>query len=286
MHKVSQLLPHSGGAPERVCPVARSWKFFVIPSALLLVFGVTALEAQTTVSASPSLQYLKPYAVPTILRAPLAALGDRLQSPGKERFTVTGTYSDGKADRPIQFTWELPGKMRIDLGGGSPRSVVYDGTASGATGGAATSSDDDLMESLADDRTEGLLYNLHQSGFAMRFLGSRFRTDNGLNKNYAGPYYDLFQTAATVSSRSDKASRHKLFIFDSLTGAFVQTKYEITRAGAAIMVETIHSGGTTIAGQAVPNQIIRRENGTTVFTITVATAQVAPTANDGLVKLP
>ena len=252
---------------------------------LLVVIAAPSMAQTPALPAAPN-QYLKPHAVPAILRGPLAALGDRLQNPGKERFTLAGTYTDGKGSQGLQLTWELPAKMRIDFIGGSPRSVVFDGTTTKANGAAPSSSDDDLIESLADDRTEALLYNLRQRGFSMRFLGNRFRTDKGANKNYTGPFYDIFQTFWTVAARSDKAPRQKLFLFDSNTGLLVQTTYKVVRAGATVTVETVYSGSSMVAGQAVPGQIVRLENSVNVFTIRITSAQMAATAADGLFTSP
>jgi len=220
------------------------------------------------------------------LRGPLAALGDRLQAPGKERLTQVGTYTDGKGSQPIRFTWELPGNVRIDLTGPAAHSIVFNGGTPAATGGSPSSADDDLMESLADDRAETLLYGTHRAGFSIRFLGSRFRTDHGADKAYAGPYYDISQTFSPVPVRSDKAQRQKLYLFDSTTQLLVKTTYQILRDGKTIRVDTAYSGWSKAAGQAVPGQIIRSENGVQAFTIVVNSAQIAPAANDALFAHP
>jgi hypothetical protein len=240
----------------------------------------------TTPTTSTALHYLSPTAVPQPLRGPLAALGNRLQVPGLERLTEAGMYTDSNGSQSIQFTWELPGNVRIDFTGGTSHAVVFNGTSTTATAGTPSPSDDDLIESLADDRTEALLYGPGQSGFSMRFLGERFRTDKGTNKAYAGPFYDISQTFSTVAVRSDKAKRQKLYLFDSGTQLLTKTTYQIVRAGVNIKVDTAYSGWSTISGQAVPGQIVRSENGVSVFTILVKSAQVAPTAADSLFAHP
>lgn len=58
--------------------------------------------------------YLAPSRVPPEARGVLAALGDRLARPGKERLVLSGTLTDERGARAVQVTWELPGRLRID----------------------------------------------------------------------------------------------------------------------------------------------------------------------------
>jgi hypothetical protein len=263
---------------------AYTCRIFAIIVVIAVVTSIPA-SAQTATQALP-VQYLKLYLTRTELRHPLMALGNRLQVAGQERLTIGGTYSDSKGTQPIQIAWELPGKIRIDFKGSSSRTIVFDGTKTAST--ASVASDDDLLESLGDDRAERLLYNyaLHQNMFAMRFLGGHFRTDFGKNPNYTGPFYDVPQSRATVPERSDKATREKLFLFDGGTGLLAETVYKVLRGVPVVHVETMYSSWSNVSGQAVPGQIVRRENGAVIFTIAVSGAAISATAADQLFALP
>lgn len=255
---------------------------------LALLLSTPIGWGQTVISpASPTApQYLTPAAVPITLRNALVALGDRLEQPGKERFTVAGTYTDNKGSQGAKITWELPGKVRIDLTGAFSHSVLSDGATTATNTGAVSPSDDDLIESLGDDRAETLLYGAVGANFPWRFLGASFRTDDGTTKNYTGPFYDIHQTAAAARVRSDQAPRSKFFCFDSGTSLLAETRYEIERNGTQVNVATVYTGWSSASGQAVPGQIIRRENGAEVFRIQVSSGQVSSAANDGVFTHP
>jgi hypothetical protein len=233
----------------------------------------------------PGPQYVTPYSVPNSLHDVVVAMGDRVQKPGQERLALTGTYTDSTGSHGIQITWELPNKTRIDITGGSPKSIVYDGQTTQSNAGSLSAADNDLLEGIADDRPETLLYGPKTSGLTMRLLGSRFRTDGGANKNYTGPYYDIFQSQAPVAGRTDSTRRTKLWYFDTLTGLLVKTEYTIQRNGTTVHVETAYTWAKS-GGQAVPGQIVRRENGVDVATVHVSTSQIVGAVTDGIFSKP
>jgi hypothetical protein len=235
----------------------------------------------TSTTSAPA--YLATNSVSFFFRDPLKALGDRLQVPGKERLTASGTYSDKSGAQAIVVTWQLPGKLRIQFVGMTSRTLIFDGASTTANGGPTTSEDDDVLESLADDRTETLFWG---QKLGSRFLGSHFRTDDGKTKSYSGPYYDIHQLVYRVSCRSDKPIRTKLFYFDSTTELLVKSRYTEMRNGNEILVETAYSGWSQTASQSVPGQIVRRENGAVVFTIMIASAQIGPAVADSTFTQP
>jgi hypothetical protein len=252
---------------------------------MLLTVGFTVCSAQSpsTGATTGSAVYLTPSDVPSPLRRPLVVLGDRLQTPGKERLILNGTYADNNGNQNIRITWELPGKIRIDLTGTSTHTLIFDGTSATSN---ASSSDNDLLESLGDDRAETLLYEVYTSGFAWRFLGGWFRTDDGTTVNYTGPFYHIHQTGSNTRVRSDQAARHKFYCFDSNSALLTQVLYLVNNNGAPVHVQTGITGWSTVSGQAIPGQIVRSENGAVVWTIQIASGQVSATANDGLFSNP
>jgi len=240
----------------------------------------------SSTAASTALQYLQPSAVPAPLRAPLVALGNRLQTPGEEKFTLTGTYTDGSGSQGIKITWQIPGQVRIDLTGATPLSISSDGATTASSAGAVTPANDDLIETLGDDRAEALLFGVSKPDFGWRFVGGWFRTDDGTTQNYTGPFYHIHQDNAAVKVRSDKAQRNKFFYFDSTTSLLAEVNYSVERNGAAVNARTLYSGWTTVAGQAVPGQIVHSENGVAVITIQISSGQASAAANDSLFTTP
>lgn len=258
-------------------------------SSLCFLLGVVSTSsictAQTVVAslaAAGAPVYLKQSTVPMTYRAAVTALGTRLQAPGNERIATAGKYSDTSGTKNIVITWELPGKTRVDL---DATHVVFDGTNT-VSSATITDSKNDLLESLADDRPETPLYGLRQAGFAERCLGGWFRTDNGTTRNYSGPFYTIYESVAPIFVRSDKAMRRKLWLYETSSGLLSEVKYNITRAGETLSVETVWGNWTKVNGQAVPGLIVRLENGKTVFTVNVSSGITSPAASDGLFTRP
>lgn len=162
----SQYMPNKTHSRQGRSISSDTWdrlapRIFSFNRAVATLF-VLALGAHAQVSIQPGkpasgTHYLTIFNVPPTLRSVLTALGPRLQTPGQERFTQAGTYTDGSESRTIQVTWQIPGNLRIDLTGTSTASVVFDGTTTTATAGAPTPAQNDLIESLADDRAEAVL---------------------------------------------------------------------------------------------------------------------------------
>src|SRR5207237_850832 len=116
------------------------------------------------------------------------AFGDRIQRPGKERVKLVGKYTDQFGSSDISLTWEVPGRFRLDRSDSTGRPIIYDaGTWLGALPAEANA-----LESLFDDTPESFFYAMLQ-GAAHRFLGNRFRADDGKTPNYKGPWYDVYQ---------------------------------------------------------------------------------------------
>jgi len=244
----------------------------------------TSTPIPVTQLATP--QYLTTSSVGMFWHDQLVALGGRLQVPGKERMIMTGTYTDASGTQPIRLVWQLGDDVRIDLTGSSPITLISAGAGILQKGGTLAISNDDLLESLGDDRPETALYGGGGGKAGWRFLGAQFRTDDGTTPNYTGPFYDVYQLAYTVFLRSDQPLRWKLFIFDSTSKLLAKVLYTIQRGGQGVAVETDWSGWSNSGGNAIPGQIVRLENGTPVATINIANGQVTASANDGIFTQP
>jgi len=216
-------------------------------------------------------------------RSTLIALGDRLQKAGSERIVYTGSLTDASGATPATVTWELPGYLRLDLAARS-KTYLIDAVAGVSNAAGLNETERDMLESLHNDIPEAFLYNVSGTT-AFRFLGARFRNDNGKDKNYQGPYYDVFQTGGPVLTRKNEVA-WKLYYFDSHTKLLAKTTYHLRRGSAAVPVVVEFSNWTVVQGNAVPGQIVRRENGVVVFTLSVKAAAIGPHQDDGIFSNP
>jgi hypothetical protein len=209
------------------------------------------------------------------------ALGNRLQKVGNERVTLIGRHTANGTTVPAQLTWEVPGKLRYDRNGPSSSSLVYDNVAGLINASAVSVVDVDLLESLVTDAQESFLYGF-LSGQPHRFLGARFRADDGKTPNYQGPWSDIYEAMVRIDFAPGAPVRPKLYYFDSKSKLLTKTVYILQRGTSKVTVSTEYSGWSTKNGQTTPGQIVRKENGAAVFTFDVTTAAVGPTVHDGL----
>ena len=261
---------------------------WLVCSAALAVFAVSGhgqAEVAVTRSFAPLPSYVTQTLVPSNVREFLIALGDRVQKPGKERLTLIGTHTDQSGVVPAQLVWEVGGRLRFDRTTVPPNSLVFDNVAGLLNAASVSDSDLAVLESLLDHSPESFLYGFVQ-GRAHRFLGGRFRTDDGKAPNYTGPWFDIYERFAPVPVVTDAPLRQKHFYFDSQTKLFAKATYIVVKGGAKVVVSTEQSKWKVNAGQATPGQIVRKEGGVTVFTFDIASAVVGPALADGLFPKP
>src|SRR5712691_5303480 len=94
------------------------------------------------------------------LRWHLKTLGDRIEKPGKERITITGTIlraGDAQA-LPVALTLEFPDRLRLTiLDGLQQRVITFNGQTAASIDNPLTSSERDFIETLAYDTAEHFL---------------------------------------------------------------------------------------------------------------------------------
>ena len=209
----------------------------------------------------------------------LNALGNRLEKPGKERLTITGELrsSSDSLVREITATLEFPDEMRLVQNGAQSRSITFDGQK---TKRQLSSEELDLIESLTYDSAEHF-FNAQMQGNAMRFLGSRFRTDDGSNPDYNGPYFDIYKIADRMEASGEERAA-KLYYFNSETLLLERVTYVVNRNGSEINIETKLSDWRDEDGQKVARRIERLENGKSVFVLNIGSAQFGKRADDGM----
>jgi hypothetical protein len=245
------------------------------------LFAAALGSAQSANSkvAAPVPSYLRQSGIHPNARDVLAAIGKRLQVPGFERITYQCSYTDSNSTSPATFIWQLPGYVSLTISNNN-KTYVLDPNSGLQNGNALSSSELNMLESLSSDLPEGFLYAMTGQG-AFRFLGQRFRTDNGRTANYQGPWYDIFETVAKVAAQNN-TSRQKFYYFDSTTKLLAQVQYKIPHGNSDTVVTTLYKNWMTLQSNMVPGQIVRQENGSTVFTLTVNSVTVQAQQNDAV----
>jgi len=232
------------------------------------VLAQSQATSTTPASAQVSGTYVNSASIPGPVRGYLAAFGDRVQKPGKGRTILRGTYSAVNGSGQAQLTWQVPGNIRFDRSDHPSQSLIF----SQATGLASSSgfgqADSDILESLMDDAAESFFYSF-QRPVAHRFLGAGFRADDG-SRN------DIYESVGPVRAQPGKPARLKHYYFDSQTKLLAKTHYLVSEMD----VTTDFNKWTTINGQSFPGEVVRKENGSPIFTFTVDSAAVGPSVND------
>jgi outer membrane lipoprotein-sorting protein len=257
-----------------------------LPSCSLccLLLSATFVGNCQTISlpTKPVQGYINPAHLGSEVRDYLRAYGNRLMTPGKERTTLVGTYSNGTSTVPATITFQMPNLTRVDLGGTSPKTLILNGSQ---TSVAAAGLDQDLLETLTDDTAESFLFGL-ANGVHTQFLGGRFRNDDGRTTPYTGPLRDIYRRQAAAAAVTGAPVRTKLYLFDSRTKFFAGCQYTITRNGTPVTVQIVHGAWTTIGANAFPVSITRIENGSQVFSISIQQAATAAKSIDATFTLP
>jgi hypothetical protein len=209
----------------------------------------------------------------------LHALGDRLEKPGTERLTITGELRSDSQTREIAATLEFPDKLRLGI---QNRLITFDEQEAKAAQTPVTDDELDLIESLSYDSAEHF-FSAQMQGNATRFLGSRFRTDDGSNSAYSGPYFDIYKIADRIDASGQERAA-KLYYFNSETLLLERVTYVINRNGSEVNVETKLSDWRDENGQKTARRIERLENGQSVFVLNIRSAQFGRRTDDGMFR--
>ncbi len=178
--------------------------------------------------------------------------------------------------REVAGTMEFPDRLRLVVGGPQNRVITFDGQQTKAVAAGEL----DLIETLTYDSAEHF-FAAQVQGNATRFLGARFRTDDGSTPDYAGPYFDVYKIADQIKASGEERAA-KLYYFNSETLLLERVTYVINRGGAEVNVETKLSDWRETDGQQVARRIERLENGKSVFVLTIRSAGLGRRADDGI----
>jgi len=214
------------------------------------------------------------------LRPMSEALGDRLERPGKERLVLIGALrraSKKNEDRPARLILEFPDRLRLEEQDGV---TVYNNDFA-SSNGVLKRNERDEVESLLFDFVDHFFASQMQ-GAATRFLGSRFRLDDGANPNYAGPFYEIYQVTDRIAVEKEVREKQKFYFFNSDTLLLEQVRYQIERDGEPVGVEVLIGGWRKVDGQQIPGVITRTEGGAPVLSLSITSAAVGARQNDGI----
>jgi hypothetical protein len=208
------------------------------------------------------------------------ALGDRLEKPGKERLILIGALrraSKKNENRPARLILEFPDRLQLEEQDGV---TVYNNGDFICSNGVPKRNEQDEVESLLFDFVDHF-FAAQMQGAATRFLGSRFRLDDGANPHYTGPFYELYQVVDRIAVKQEIREQPKLYFFNSDSLLLERVRYQIERDGEPIKVEVIVSGWRKVDGQQIPGAIIRTEGGAPVLSLSITSAVVGGKQNDG-----
>jgi hypothetical protein len=241
-------------------------------------------QSQSKASRPVKSGYVRRAALQPRLRDALGVMGQRLEDEGKERVMLNGTLRVGGQGQPlfVQVIRELADKIQVERRGDVKRSSLnFNGQRTAKVGEVSGIPDESLLETLVNDSAEHFFAGQAQ-GLATRFLGFRFRLDDGTDENYTGPFYDVYQVDDQVRIGGDLQQRSKLYHFNSDTRLLERVRYQIERGGVPIDIEVVLGDWQMVQGEMVPRQITRVEAGVTAFTLNVESIGIGPHAEDGL----
>jgi hypothetical protein len=243
---------------------------YIKHAAIAVALGLTGADAVVgEIAGSGDSLFV---AMPSVVAPQIAALGDRVRRPGKEKITFVGQYVDPSGSQPALVTYQIPGLVRLE--GFKPGSVriTFDGERSY---GSSSAADDAFLETFTIDTVEGMLASTKR-GASLRLLGRQFQPHPKNFPKYAGPRYDIYEVAAAVPFRQDQLVRLKRYYFDSKTGWLVRTRYRDLTPSRPVTVEIHFSDWQTLDGSAYPGRIDRYENGQAIFSFVITNISAGP----------
>lgn len=215
----------------------------------------------------------------------LRDFGNRFEKPGNERLSIVGTLQtgiDGK-QLPATVVNEFPERIRLTIANDRGRQTIVFNHGEVKNAAPLTEVEKSFMETLATDSAEHFFWTQMESQ-STRFLGDRYRLDDGAAPNYNGPYYDVYQVMDESNLGPDGQPATKFFYFNSDTFLLERIVYQSFINQVPRRVEVVLSDWRKQNGQSSPFRIERTENGQQVFVFTVNSVQFGPRVEDGQVN--
>ena len=207
---------------------------------------------------------LKPYAT---------AIGQRLQKPGRERITATGTilYQTDSLQQaePLRVTWQHPLKIRLEQGG---KGQTFDrNNPSQSSHGNQTPLD--TVQMLLEDSIEGF-FALQKGRIARRYLGSGFILEGAKETD---PAVDIVQMTFPDTFRQGQPIL-KSYWFNSRTKLLGVVAYKST---SGVLTHIVIDDWRDVEGEKIPFRIERWENNKLAMQLTLDSATISAGTDDG-----
>lgn len=271
--------------------------FALVVAVLLITFTMRALRGRNSPAARKEAVAARPTPAPDAidqarrgrlwaqLRPVSKALGDRLEKPGKERLILAGNLrraSKKNKSRPTRLILEFPDRLRLEEQDGV---TIYNNDDFASLNGRLKQK----LKKKEQDEVESLLFDFvdhffaaQMQGAATRFLGSRFRLDDGKNPRYTGPFYEIYQVTDRIAVKQEAREQSKLYFFNSDSLLLERVRYQIKRDGEPVRVEVLISGWRKVDGHQIPRAITRTEDGAPVLALSITSVAVGGKQNDGI----
>lgn len=239
----------------------------------------------------PAIQYIRCSHLTTHVCDALKVAGNRLQVPGKERLTITGSLTrvlpGGATDVvPIRLITEYPHRMRLEEQRlGQVKVIAFDGQQAWSNLGLLTPPDLELIRSIVFDHPDHFFIG-QMEGAATRFLGKGFRASATADPNYTGPFSDIYEVEDRMTMGSQSTIQRKLVFLNTNTLRVERIRYQIMRATLPVTVQLSTPAWHTVNDQLVPDNIERLENGLSVWKLTGSSWTVTPRLDDGTFARP
>lgn len=212
------------------------------------------------------------------MRFYLKALGSRLEQPGKERLSLSGTLDRAGEATAFTAVSEFPDRLSLTKSAaGRTQTITFDGQRARVPDQNPNAGNQELIDSLINDTAEHF-FSVQSQGVPTRHLGNNFRADDGSTENYTGPVHDVFSMVDTTSPDTPT----KLYYFNSETHLLEKVTYQVSRNGQTVEVETRFSDWKRIDNEEVAHRVVRFENGQQVMSLTIAGTAFGPRRDDGM----
>lgn len=244
--------------------------------------SITSLSVFVAAAVAPQIK-LSPFItfqqVPSYLYPHWKAYGDHIAKAGTERIVGTGTIvrrltPTASLPLPVAVSLfiEFPGKVRIDEGGKAAALFDEDVTRSGAV----TEDIGDLLELLVEDFSDGFFRTLTTDGTS-RWIGVNFQSSE-----QPKVLYDIAELRFITKVRGTGVAQSKLYFFDSKTKLLAKVGYIEAKARGKVAVEAEFSDWVLVKGQALPQTLVRREDGVEMIRVQLSQLSVIAAVNDGV----
>jgi hypothetical protein len=192
------------------------------------------------------------------------AIGDRFQTVGKSRVTIAGTLVDGRTERQITYSWQLPGLFRLEDSRGG--LMQFNGNRLDMNAVARQAGNNvGLIQSLIGDQIETILWSMVETG-NVHFIGARFRLDDNRVDDDRGPWVNYYEQVLAPQAKGNFSGveLRRLVAVDSVTQRLRFVRY-FSPNQKGIIAETEFVAWRLADQQWFPTEIVRRENNREVF---------------------